>query len=376
MQQRVRVRERELEREPRVQDYEWDEIRSRDVAARRRIMKERPRVVKYDAVPWEQSQSAYHKVYTTYDQPTAERKPWTAFMHHMRLMMQIVEGGHKSANHRHYPEVPFFVLQGKGHEVHDGRRHEWAAGDLMIVPPYCMHQHFCDEGPALLVYCQHYYTAISDGSEKLELNENWMLPDDARGLYDEKGTLVGYRRGNQDFLFNETQNSAKMAQRMLEAPPAPDHPVTDSYEYYVRQFEEERYWRQNVPQIVRQNDRTWENTRNGRMLWFLHPAHSPMQTGMRMFEAYLQELPPGGKSGKHIHVGEEVHFIISGRGYDEIDGHKWEWETNDVVAVPTLSAHQSVNADPDNPALFLVYKSRVYDYLSFAGIEHLEDASG
>ena len=376
MREQLRVRERQPEREQRFQDYEWDEIRSRDIAARRRIVKERPRVAKYDSVPWEQSQSAYHKVYTTYDLPTAERKPWTVLMNNLRLLVQTFDPGHKTANHRHYPEVPFFVLQGKGHEIHDGRRHDWEAGDLMIVPPYCTHQHFCDEGPALLVYCQHNYTAISDGSEKLEINENWVLPDDSRPLYNQQGTLVGYRRGEQDFLFVETTLSDRMAQRMLEEPPKPDHPITDSYEYYVRQFEEERYWRQNVPQVVKQRDRMWEDTRNGRTLWFLHPQLPQMQTGMRLFEAYLQELPPGGRSGKHLHVGEELHFIIEGTGYDVIDGQRWDWEAHDVVAVPTLAPHQSFNADPDHPARFLVYKSRLYDYLSFSGIEHFEDASG
>jgi uncharacterized cupin superfamily protein len=203
-----------------------------------------------------------------------------------------------------------------------------------------------------------------------------VLPDDARPLYNQQGTLAGYRRGDQDFLFVETTVSDRMAQRMLEEPPKPDHPVTDSYEYYVRQFEEERYWRQNVPQVVKQRDRQWEDTRNGRTLWFLHPQLPQMKTGMRLFEAYLQELPPGGKSGRHLHVGEELHFIISGTGYDIIDGQRWDWEEHDVVAVPTLASHQSFNADPDHPAQFLVYKSRLYDYLSFSGIEHFEDASG
>jgi gentisate 1,2-dioxygenase len=374
MQERLRVRERLPERQQRTQDYEWDEIRSRETAARRKMLAERPRVIKFDSVPWEQSQSAYHKVFTTYDVPTAERKPWTAQMNLLRLMLQIVETGHKNANHRHYPEVPFYILQGKGHEVHDGRRHDWEAGDLMIVPPYCMHQHFCDEGPALLVYCQSDINAIHEGSEKVEVNENWMLPDDARPLYNENGIVAGYRRNGQEFLFVDTVGTERMASRMLSEPTEPSHPVSDDYEYYIRQFEEERYWRQHVPQVIRPQDRQWQDTRNGRMLWFLHPNHSPLQTGMRMSEIYVQELPPGARSGKHRHVGEEVHFIIEGSGYDVIDDVRWDWQANDVVATPVLSTHQSFNADPDRPARFISFKSRFYDYLSFAGIEHFEDA--
>ena len=85
--------------------------------------------------------------------------------------------------------------------------------------------------------------------------------------------------------------------------------------------------------------------------------------------------PPGARSGKHLHVGEEAHIIIEGRAYDEIDGQKWEWETNDVVSIPLLATHQSFNTDTEHPARVLVFKSRLYEYMSFAGIEHIEDAS-
>jgi gentisate 1,2-dioxygenase len=73
-------------------------------------------------------------------------------------------------------------------------------------------------------------------------------------------------------------------------------------------------------------------------------------------------------------VGEEVHFIIEGSGYDEIDGERWDWATNDVVAVPVVSTHQSFNVDPERPARFIVFKSRLFEYMSFSGIEHFEDA--
>jgi gentisate 1,2-dioxygenase len=378
MQSRQRVRERSLEREQRVQDYEWDEVRGRYLAARKKLEAERPRVVKYDDVPWEQSRAAYHKVFTTYDLPTAERKPWISPLRTLRVMLQIMETGHKNTNHRHYPEVPFYIAQGKGHEIHDGRRHDWEAGDMMIVPPYCMHQHFCDEGPAILVYCQADHGAITldEGTEQAERNENWVLPDDSTPLYDDKGTLVGYRRNGSEFFFDYDFGREQMKNRIFDTPPLPDHPVSDSYEYYVRLFEEERYWRNRVPQVVKQSQRTWEQTRNGKTLWFLHPAMEALDNGMKMFEVYLMELPPGGRSGKHLHVGEEAHFIIEGNGYEEIDGRRWDWDEQDVVAIPALATHQSFNADPDHPAKFLVFKSRLYEHCSYGGIEHLEDAQG
>ncbi len=73
-------------------------------------------------------------------------------------------------------------------------------------------------------------------------------------------------------------------------------------------------------------------------------------------------------------MGEEVHFIIDGEGYEVIDGQRWDWAANDVVAIPRTSTHQSFNSDPNNPATMLVVKSRLYEFLSFGGIEHHEDA--
>jgi gentisate 1,2-dioxygenase len=377
MQARQRVRERMPEREQHVQDHEWDEIRGRDRADRMKLMEERPRVIKFDSVPWEQSRSAYHKVFTSYDIPTVQRKPWQALMGTLRVMMQIIPTGHKNAMHRHIMEVPFYIHQGTGHEIHDGKRHNWEEGDLMIVPPYCMHQHYCDDGPAVLVYCQAGhgpFIAGGGGGEQHEMHEEWKMPEDAKALYGPDGDLVGYRRGDTDFVFKGMQHEREALQaRTFEQPPAPSLEVKDSYDYFLRQFQEECYWRQNVPQVVRQTDRTWEYTKNGKTLWYIHPQTPELKAGLKLFECYLMEIPPGGKSGKHRHLGDEAHFIIEGEGRTEIDDVSWDWADQDVVAIPNLSTHQSFNTG-NHMARFLVYKSRTFDYSSFAGIEHFEDA--
>src|SRR5690349_17354564 len=47
--------------------------------------------------------------------------------------------------HGHMNSAVFFVLKGKGHDVHDGRRIDWEAGDALIVENACVHQHFNDD---------------------------------------------------------------------------------------------------------------------------------------------------------------------------------------------------------------------------------------
>lgn len=53
-------------------------------------------------------------------------------------------GGH-GQRHGHMNSAVFFVLKGKGHDVHDGRRIDWEQGDALIVENGCVHQHFSDD---------------------------------------------------------------------------------------------------------------------------------------------------------------------------------------------------------------------------------------
>jgi mannose-6-phosphate isomerase-like protein (cupin superfamily) len=47
--------------------------------------------------------------------------------------------------HGHMNSAVFFVLKGKGHDVHDRKSVPWAPGDAMIVENGCVHQHFNDD---------------------------------------------------------------------------------------------------------------------------------------------------------------------------------------------------------------------------------------
>jgi len=47
--------------------------------------------------------------------------------------------------HGHMNSAILFVLKGNGHDVHDGRRVDWEAGDAAIVENGCVHQHFNDD---------------------------------------------------------------------------------------------------------------------------------------------------------------------------------------------------------------------------------------
>jgi len=56
-------------------------------------------------------------------------------------MVDIAPGG-RSQKHGHMNEAVFYVLDGKGYDIHDGERYEYEAGDVVIVRNGCIHQHF------------------------------------------------------------------------------------------------------------------------------------------------------------------------------------------------------------------------------------------
>ena len=141
--------------------------------------------------------------------------------------------------------------------------------------------------------------------------------------------------------------------------------------------------------VVEPEEMPWEDSPQGRIK---HVINEKMSEGMdvpaRGTDIYIQEIPPGSKSGKHRHMSEELVFVIEGDGYDLHwdptahieDEYEWEfpdepqrfdWETEDVIYIPTNTAHQHVNASEDEPARILCCQARVYNQLGF-GMKDLE----
>ena len=59
-------------------------------------------------------------------------------------MINSISPGGYGQIHGHMNSAVFFVLKGKGYDIHDGRRLDWEAGDALIVENACVHQHLND----------------------------------------------------------------------------------------------------------------------------------------------------------------------------------------------------------------------------------------
>lgn len=56
-------------------------------------------------------------------------------------ILELAPGSY-GQKHGHINSAVFYILDGKGYDVHDGKRIDWEAGDACIVENACVHQHF------------------------------------------------------------------------------------------------------------------------------------------------------------------------------------------------------------------------------------------
>ena len=56
--------------------------------------------------------------------------------------IEFIPPGGRSNKHGHMNDALFYILSGVGYDVHNGRRADWRAGDVVYVPPGVVHQHF------------------------------------------------------------------------------------------------------------------------------------------------------------------------------------------------------------------------------------------
>jgi quercetin dioxygenase-like cupin family protein len=64
----------------------------------------------------------------------------------LHIHLEEYAPGGKSQKHGHVNEAAFYILDGKGYEIHDGVRYDWQAGDIAVVHNNCVHQHFNADG--------------------------------------------------------------------------------------------------------------------------------------------------------------------------------------------------------------------------------------
>ena len=154
--------------------------------------------------------------------------------------------------------------------------------------------------------------------------------------------------------------------------------ATNFWDELLKMRDEQRARRKTALMVIKGKDLPQEINRQGLMRWYMHPAITDTILMTHIF--FEQEIPPGSRSGMLKFQGEQVIYILEGKGYTLIDGVKHRWEAGDVLNLP-LRKHgitvQHFNEDPDKPAKFVAAEPNLYACTSVdrgSGFEQIEDA--
>ncbi len=253
--------------------------------------------------------------------------------------VELLPGGW-NRGHGHQNEALFYVLEGTGYEIHDGKRYEWKKDDVIVVHNDSVHQHFnaseTERAKCLVIKAKATWVFLG------LVQQGRGGPKDASGL--------GPR---EDWS---------------------------------------RLWTPGVTEkkkVVTSADTRWETTRDGRVRVITSPERTDLRA--RSVDLYQQEVPPRGRSAKHWHMADELVYVMSGRGHSlhwdveaEIadryyarvanDPSRWEIQAKEMLYVPQNTVHQHVN-DGDEPLLLLVGQNRLFKLLGYDSVVYVEDAA-
>jgi quercetin dioxygenase-like cupin family protein len=249
--------------------------------------------------------------------------------------------GTSNHGHGHQNEAVFYILEGRGYEIHDDQRYDWQQGDLVVVHNDSVHRHFnaSDSERALALV--------------LKAKSTWMY----------FGLIQQGRSG-------PVQDEERFGPREAWSP------------VWTPGVEERK-------KVVRPEESDWATTRDGR----IRVLCSGDRPDVRVFsiDAYEQEIAPGSRSAKHWHMADEVLYVISGEGYSlhwEVEAEiaeryhariakeptRHEFRAGDTVYVPQNTIHQHFNASDDEPLLLLSAQNRLIKHLGYDNVVYLEDA--
>jgi quercetin dioxygenase-like cupin family protein len=255
------------------------------------------------------------------------------------LQVHFVHLPPQSANHGHghQNDAAFYILEGRGYEIHDDQRYDWAKGDLVIVHTDSVHRHY--------------------------------------NPYDEPATCI-IIKAKSTFMYLGLIQQGRSG------------PVTDEDKFGARQ-DWSQLWTPGVQQrrkVVKHADTKWEDTPLGRVRVMTSPATDDVRTFST--DVYELEIPAGGKSGRRWQMADEVFYVLSGSGYSlqwevqaeiaekyyariALEPKRYDFKTGDTIYVPQNTVAQFFSAEGE-PLNLLSGQNRVFKQLGYDSVVYLD----
>jgi quercetin dioxygenase-like cupin family protein len=317
-------------------------------------------VIRGAELKYAQGRQGYTKRYTGYrnwDQVAAPG--WNSFIQEIRR---------HSGKHRHQGGTSLFVLEGRGYTVVNERRFDWEAGDLIQLPVQaggCTHQHFNEDPTASSRWMSLIYNwgklPLANELVQREVSPDWkaLQPNADENIPELEALDEDRLRVQQD-------------QARAEADGQGDGTLFGAL---IAQRDRERRRLQTARMVLKGKEIQPEVNQMGIFYWYAHP-HMP-DLGSRTIMMWVQEIPPGSRSGRQLHQGGRLHYVWQGRGHTLIDGVAHEWEAGDQILLPLKfegTIHQHFN-DGGEPVKLVCAEGNLFDTLGVdlgSGFEVLE----
>jgi quercetin dioxygenase-like cupin family protein len=256
------------------------------------------------------------------------------------LQVHFVElkPGGSNHGHGHQNEATFYILEGKGYEIHDGKRYEWEKDDFVIVHSDSVHRHYNaskTERALAIVF---------------KAKATWM----ALGLI-QQGRSKPFEDGDRY------------------------EPARDWSALWTPGAEDKK-------KVVRKSDTKWENTADG----YVRVISAPDRTEVRTSSVDLYEQEIASKTARHWHMADEVVYVLSGNGESlqwdveaEIgeryqariakEPSRWKFGPGDLVYVPQNTVHQHVNTGREHLRV-LIAQNRLFKLLGYDAVVYPDEA--
>lgn len=243
---------------------------------------------------------------------------------------ELAPGG-ANKGHGHQNEALFYILEGAGYEVHDGKRYDWEKDDLVIVHTDSVHQHFN------LSQTQPAKFAV------FKAKSAWM------------------------YLGLLQQGSASPFTR----------------EGFGGRVPWSSVWTEGVEEkkkVLKPSDTPWLNLASGKKRILSSPEMSDVR--VHSVDLFEERVDPGKSTSALWHMADEVFYVVSGEGTclqwevaeeiaDRYYAHfadtptSWRIKAGDLLWVPQNSVRQFVNSDGGGQLVLLSAQNRVFKMMGY-----------
>ncbi len=344
-------------REPEAVDESYDRSLAWRIEMNRR-KKEGKVLFRGQELPWRLTRLGYGKTYCSHlNWPEMGAPGWGIHcqsMQHYRRGKHTHQGG----------GIVIYCLEGRGRTVNNDIAMDWVKGDVEILPvtrTENSHEHFnLDEGKNCRYMAFSFWPfaeAVAKETRQVTDAPDWKGPK-REDLYRPK-----------DFV---------PQQAYLEGYPIKfDGTPTNLLDDLFLRRNKWRDYMSKARWLVKEKDQPLETNRMGIYRWFLHPSFDDVV--FKALVVWIQEIPPGSRSGKQKFQGGRAHFVTEGHGYSMVNGIRYDWGPEDLLIPPIISggvAVQHFNTDSAQPVKMVCAEPNWYETLGIdmaCGFEQLED---